>query len=373
MFILGMDLLCRDLHFQVAKGRAIGVRLAPNAQPLTSCVYADDLLIFGESTRDEAQLILEVLNRFSSVSGQLIGPQKSSMWFSKATGAEQQAEIQQILGVPPENESGKYLGAPISTKAGSYDFLVEKFAIRLQTWKSKLMSQAGRVVLIKSVLQSIPVYFMGTVKIPTRIIKELTGLIRRFYWGATDKNRYLAYVAWDKITRPFKEGGLAIRDLESVNEALLLKVLWQVASGSKALWVSIVVAKYLPRSELWTSKRMYRCSVMWKGIMHLRDKLSPLVRWEIENGKTCKVFSQPWIPGEITMAGASSTQRQMRIEELTDQEAGTWDMDRIIELLGHQACVKIVSKLKPPTQEAGEDHLIFEPNTNGQFSVKKAY
>lgn len=31
MFILGMDLLCRDLQFQVAKGRAVGVRLAPNA------------------------------------------------------------------------------------------------------------------------------------------------------------------------------------------------------------------------------------------------------------------------------------------------------------------------------------------------------
>lgn len=36
---------------------------------------------------------------------------------------------------------------------------------------------------------------------------------------------------WDKITKPVQDGGLGIRDLAVVNDALLLKFLWRVAAG----------------------------------------------------------------------------------------------------------------------------------------------
>lgn len=72
--ILGMDLLSRHLQYLVNKAGLIGVKLAPRANPLTSCVYADDLLLFGAATTQEAQTIKEVLDTFERVSGQIIGP-----------------------------------------------------------------------------------------------------------------------------------------------------------------------------------------------------------------------------------------------------------------------------------------------------------
>lgn len=59
-----------------------GVRLSPSSQPLTCCLYGDDLLIFGEATRREATITIQILEQLSAVSGQQIGSQKSSILFS---------------------------------------------------------------------------------------------------------------------------------------------------------------------------------------------------------------------------------------------------------------------------------------------------
>ena len=91
---------------------------------------------------------------------------------------------------------------------------------------------------------------MATVKLSTRVINALTNLIRRFFWRALDKDRFLAYVGWEKVSLPLDMGGLAIRDLQKVNESLPMKALFKVAQNSEAQWVKIVIAKYLPRSTL---------------------------------------------------------------------------------------------------------------------------
>ena len=114
----------------------------------------------------------------------------------------------------------------------AHDFLIGKVSDRLKIWKGKLLSQAGRVVLIKATLQSLLVFYMSTTKIPTRVLNVLVNLIRRFFWGKKNHNQYLAYVAWDQICRPVNEGGLGIKDLATFNDDILMKYLWRLAQGS---------------------------------------------------------------------------------------------------------------------------------------------
>lgn len=214
---------------------------------------------------------------------------------------------------------------------------------------------------------------MSTDKIPMAVHNEITRLMRRFFWGAMDKNRFLSYVAWDKITRPLAAGGLGIRDLAVVNEALLMKVLWKIASGSKALWVGIVTAKYLPRSDLWLSKRTYRCTSLWRGVMNAREKLLPLITWRVGDGLECKAFAQPWVPGAGLFIAASPDHRTIKLRDLCEYESGLWNLELLIELFGYQNSMHIIANVTPPRDEAGKDILIFSKTTNGQFSVKKAY
>lgn len=224
--------------------------MTPSCEPITNCIYADNLLIFGKAATLEANTIMNALIAFSDVSGQQIGPTKSSIWFSRPTGDMQREAVSRIFQVQQTAISCTYLGAPIATTAGAFDFLIEAISRRLSSWKSKVLTQAGRLVLIKSVLQSIPIYFMATFKIPQKVINKISSLARRFYWGKVDKSRYMSLLAWDKLVKPILMGGLGLRDMAVMNKALLLKMLWRLASGSDALWARQVRAKCLPNSEL---------------------------------------------------------------------------------------------------------------------------
>lgn len=76
----------------------------------------------------------------------------------------------------------KYLGYPVSAEGeGAFDYLIEKFEKRLNNWKSKCLSHARRLILIKSVLNSLPIYAMGTILIPAKVLKKLTAIARNFF------------------------------------------------------------------------------------------------------------------------------------------------------------------------------------------------
>lgn len=374
LFILGMDILSRWLKFQNDQGILVGAKVAPSARPITDCLYADDLLVFGAATATEAGQIMQTLNDFEAVSGQRIGPEKSSVWFSHPTTNEERDQIAAILSVPLLENKGKYLGAPIQLDSASFDFLIAKVSSKLQAWKSQTLSPAGRVVRIRSVLQALPVYYMATCKIPTGVLQKITALFRKFFWAKMDKSRYLAYVAWEKITNPILMGGLGLRSLELTNEALLMKSLWKLASGGQELWIDLVVAKYIPRSNLWQSKREYKCSPFWRGLMRLRPKLLPLLIWQLGNGASCDAIGQPWFPDSTLMVQYSPAREDMlKVKDLVNNQNGTWDTQRLTDLFGLSGCMAVLSTVKPPNSSDREDVLCFTLSTNGSYSCKKAY
>lgn len=372
LFILGMDILSRGFAFLVEKKMIKGVKVTPTAKPLTDYLYADDLLVFGSANTQEVEVILQNLSCFMSVSGQQIGPDKSDIWFSFPTPNDQRDIIAGMLSVSQSCGATKYLGSPISDGVAAYDFLIESFSSRLNSWKSKLLSPAGRIVLIKSVLHSMPIYHMTTSKIPSRVIKALTNLVRRFFWGKTGTNRYMAYVSWEKILKPVCEGGLGIRDLTAINDSLLLKVLFKVASGSNAQWVDLVKAKYFPKSLFWHSARSYNCTALRRSIMNLRSTLAPLTTIILGNGN-CSAFGQPWFNGALQLKPSSYQQSALRVKDLLLHDDSGWNMDEIVQVLGFSAAMKIISTVSPPTDPQSIDRLIFLPSSNGSFSAKHAY
>ena len=74
-------------------------------------------------------------------------------------------------------------------KKQSFIYLKERVWKKLQGWKEKLLSLAGREVLIKSVIQAIPTYTMSCFKLLKGLIKELEVLIRKFWWGNNGDSR----------------------------------------------------------------------------------------------------------------------------------------------------------------------------------------
>ena len=58
-----------------------------------------------------------------------------------------------------------------------------KIQNKLSSWRAKTLSRAGRLTLIKSVLNSLPLYYMSMFKMSKSIAMTIVKLQRRFFWG----------------------------------------------------------------------------------------------------------------------------------------------------------------------------------------------
>lgn len=96
---------------------------------------------------------------------------------------------------------GTYLGLPSAFHRGKgkdFKSLMDKVWSTLQGWKRNLFSVGGKEVLIKSVVQAIPMYAMGCFRLPKGILTKINALCAKFWWGSTDQKHKIHWSSWKK-------------------------------------------------------------------------------------------------------------------------------------------------------------------------------
>lgn len=112
--------------------------------------------------------------------------------FGRACLAENQAMVSTTLNVVCAGFEERYLGLPVPEgrmKNDRFQSLKDKYAKRLTDWLEKYMSAGAKEVLIKSVMQAIPLYTMGIFKFSAGLRKDLMQMIRNFWWGDEENAR----------------------------------------------------------------------------------------------------------------------------------------------------------------------------------------
>ena len=130
--------------------------------------------------------IQAILSLYERASGQKLNREKTSRFFNKAVNVERRQEISDFLGVPEVKEYEKYLGllAVVGrNKKERLRYIKERVWNKIQGWREKLLSQAGREILLKAVVQAIPSFAMSCFKLPLSLCNEIEAMVRKFYWG----------------------------------------------------------------------------------------------------------------------------------------------------------------------------------------------
>lgn len=86
-----------------------------------------------------------------------------------------------------------------------------------------MLSQAGKVTLLKASLQCLPTYALSPFKISAKFIDVIDKIQRIFVWFGTKDKKRIALIAQGKVFKPKVEEGLGIKSIRSMNKALLAK------------------------------------------------------------------------------------------------------------------------------------------------------
>ncbi|GJY64381.1 homeodomain-like protein [Tanacetum coccineum] len=147
----------------------------------------------------------------------------------------------------------RYLESLISSRLLYKDckILVKKLESRINDWRNKFLSIAGRLQLIRSVLSSMHIYWAFVFILSARIIHDLEQLMRGFLWCQGELKKGKAKVAWESVCKPKLKGGLGIRRLEDFNVSLMATHIWSILSHKESLWVKWIHSYKLKGRSLW--------------------------------------------------------------------------------------------------------------------------
>ncbi|KAL0287135.1 UNVERIFIED_CONTAM: Retrovirus-related Pol polyprotein from type-1 retrotransposable element R2 [Sesamum radiatum] len=158
--------------------------------------------------------------------------------------------------------------------------LLQKIEDRIKNWEGVLLSFAGRVQIIKSVLSALQVYWAMAFILPKHVIKEIEKRLRNFLWKGSLEVGY-AKVSWQHVCRLVGEGGLGIHDIHALNKGLMSRHLWRIIMQERSsIWVNWISHYRLRDCSVWTiSTRSGTWG--WRKLIRVRDSLRPCLRYRI--------------------------------------------------------------------------------------------
>lgn len=395
LFILAAESLNHLFLEAVAQGSIKGLNLYDNGPLLTHLQFADDTLIFCGADSNDIIGIKNLLKAFEVMSGLKVNYHKTVVC---GVGVDQShlESFASILDCKTQSLPISYLGLPLGANPklkSTWSPVIEKFQSRLSSWKHRSLSFGGRLTLVKSVLSSLPIYYLSLFKMPEGVAKKIEGIQSRFLWGSCDLKRKIHMVSWEKIKQTKEVGGLGVKGIREMNDALLIKWWWRFGSEKNALWRKIICSKYKmnPNSWLPNMEINRNVSMVWKDIMQIQNR-NPLVfskfidniRISIGNGEDTQFWNDPWVNGKalcylyprifsiIVNKNESVAEVYQRKEELLSwqfqfrRSIFIWEneeLDRMLLLLdGLHINIQVSS-----------DHLIWNSCNSKSYSVSSMY
>ena len=125
-----------------------------NGPKITHLFFADDSLVFGRATVNEAKEIQRLLKVYEASSGQQLNCHKTSLYFSLNSNNGTKESVKTMFGAQVIKPHEAYLGLPSlmgRSKSNTFAQLKQRVMNKVSGWKEKILTLAGKEVLIKSV------------------------------------------------------------------------------------------------------------------------------------------------------------------------------------------------------------------------------
>lgn len=290
LFLLVIEGLSRSIRLAKERGIIKGVIIYGNLS-LTHLLFVDDVLLFGRQCALEWKWYYRIIKEFCLATGMEINYEKSCFY---SMGDALDPDIYTLFPVLYHHfdEGLTYLGyrlKPNCYRSGDWLWLIERIEHRIGVWCYRSLSLGGRLILIKSVIESMPVYWMTLHKIPKAVLNHIRKLAVSFLWSGNHSEEKIHLVKWSIIARPKAMGGWGLKDLDTFGRAFRMKSMWRFLN-THSIWSQICCVKYLRGADKmsWFIKGLRSwgsASPVWKALLDTRQWIQPGLTWLIGSGE----------------------------------------------------------------------------------------
>jgi hypothetical protein len=282
-----------------------------------------------------------------------------------------------LVGVRASQRYDTYLGLPAlvgKSRVREFQNLKDKVKRRVSDWKTKLLSQAGKEILLKAVVQAIPTYSMSIFLLPKDLCKDINKVMQKFWWGQKEEEKKIHWMKWEKMGLSKAQGGMGFRDLICFNKALLAKQSWRLVQNPESLAAKIIKAKYFHQKSFLEANLGTRPSYAWRSILVGRELFKEGCFWRIGDGKSVSIWGDKWIPRPSTYSIFSPCKilpKEAKVAELIEEGSANWNKALIHSIFSNEEG-EIICNI-PVSKYHQKDKLIWAASTSGEFTVKSAY
>ena len=213
--------------------------------------------------------------------------------------------------------------------------IVNRIKVRAVRWSTKQLSTAGKMIMLQAVLSAVPNFAITCFELPVSIYKSIQSALTRFWWDENDGTRKMCWIAWEKLTKPKRMGGLGFKDIQTFNVALLAKIPWRMLTNPDCLLSRLFMGKYCHNSSL-LKVQPSKSSHGWNGILAGRDLLLKQLGKVIGNGSETKIWFDPWISTSqklLPHGPLKEGYNDLYVSDLITRGSCTWNKEKIMSLL----------------------------------------
>lgn len=199
---------------------------------------------------------------------------------------------------------------------------------RLHNWENSFLSSRGRVIIIKNILNSIPLYMLQACISPKNILMKIERLFTKFHQSHNRRN--IHWMSWKRMCKPLKAGGIAFRGMNITIKCNLIKN-WMHFKNQDSLWVVYLWRKYC--SNFFTSQVAPKPSdsFIWCKMLEHREEAELLSFWDVGKGDI-DFQNDHWI-GDAPIMNYLGLSRGERWNKAVDFWVdGNWVLPEIISL-----------------------------------------
>ncbi|XP_039039007.1 uncharacterized protein LOC120176710 [Hibiscus syriacus] len=143
----------------------------------------------------------------------------------------------------------RYLGVPLVSRILSEKdcvALIDNIRDRLHKWSRRHLSYAGRLELIKTVMQS------------------------------SEKTATGARVSWNKLFLSKSEGCLGLKEIKSWNKSCILHLIRKILAGDGSLWIVWIKAYVIKNSNFWIMEDGINTSWSFRKLLSMRPQAASI-------------------------------------------------------------------------------------------------